>query len=202
MPDTVSLSSKHFVAEGTDRRCYRHPDDPNYCIKVLLPERRSGRFWREINYYKSLQHRGVEFSHLAEFHGLIDTSLGKGAIFELVLDADGQVSKSLDYYLARENEHFNSRAIMEFETLKQYFYAQWIVFHDLNPTNILVKQLGLDKFRLIVIDGVGHNHFIPLANYSRSLARRKLTRVWNRRYRQWYTAYPSVLHRLTPYLVD
>jgi len=202
MSDTVSLSAKYFVAEGTDRRCYRHPDDPNYCVKVLLPERRSGRFWREVNYYKSLQRRGVQFSHLAGFHGLVDTSLGKGAIFELVLDADGQVSKSLDYYLAQEDERFNSQVIMEIESLKQYFYDQWIVFHDLNPTNVLVKQLDLGKFRLIVIDGIGHNHFIPLASYSCSLARRKLTRVWNRRYRQWYTTYPSVLHRLTPYLVN
>jgi len=133
---------------------------------------------------------------------MVDTNLGQGAIFEMVRDDDGQVSKSLNYYLAQENECFNSQVTTEIETLKQYFYTQWIVFHDLNPTNILVKRLGLDKFLLIVIDGIGHNHFIPLASYSSSFARRKLTRVWNRRYRQWYEAYPSVLHHLTPYLVN
>jgi sulfite reductase beta subunit-like hemoprotein len=78
-------------------------------------------------------------------------------------------------------------------------YDQWIVFHDLNPGNILVQRLGFDEFRLVVIDGIGHNHFIPLASYSSGFARKKLVRVWNRRYRHWYAAFPSVIGRLRPY---
>jgi len=199
MSDTVSLSAQQFVAEGTDRKCFRHPSETNLCIKVLHPERRSGRFWREINYYSSLRRRDTDFQHLTRFHGLIETNLGKGALFDLVLDDDARVSKSLDYYLAQNDSSFNAWIIDEIERLKQDFYQQWIVFHDLNPTNILVKRLSFDEFRLIVIDGIGHNHFIPLASYSRILARKKITRVWNRRYQQWYSAYPSVLGRLGPY---
>ena len=48
-------------------------------------------------------------------------------------------------------------------------------------------------------NGIGHNHFLPLASYSRRFARKKLTRVWNRRYHQWYAAFPSVLRELKPY---
>jgi hypothetical protein len=201
MSDTVSLSAQYFVAEGTDRQCFRHPSEPHYCIKVLHPERRSGRFWREISYFASLERREVDFKHLSAYHGLIDTSLGKGAIFEMVLDDDERVSKSLDYYLAQNDKRFNAWAASEIELLKQDLYDQWIVFHDLNPTNILVKRLGFDEFRLVVIDGIGHNHFIPLASYSSRIARRKLTRVWNRRYPQWYSAFPSVLRQLKPYLI-
>jgi hypothetical protein len=201
MSDTVLLSAQHFVAEGTDRKCFRHPSEANLCIKVLHPERRSGRFWREINYYSSLRRRDADFLHLSKFYGLIDTNLGKGAIFELVLDDDARVSKSLDYYLARNDRGFNAWIIDEMESLKQNFYRQWVVFHDLNPTNILVKRLSFSEFRLVVIDGIGHNHFIPLASYSRILARMKITRVWNRRYRQWYSAYPAVLDGLKPYPV-
>ena len=201
MSDTVSLSAKLFVAEGTDRKCFRHPSEANLCIKVLHPERSCGRFWRELNYYSSLCRRDVEFLHLTKFHGLIDTNLGKGAIFELVLDDDARVSKSLDYYLTQNDKGFNAWIIDEIESLKQNLSQQWVVFHDLNPTNILVKRLGFDEFRMVVIDGIGHNHFIPLASYSRILARRKITRVWNRRYRQWYAAYPSLLRRLKPYPV-
>ena len=200
MSDTVLLSAQHFVAEGADRKCFRHPSEANLCIKLLHPERRSGRFWREVNYYSNLYRRNVDFQYLSRFHGLIDTNLGKGAIFELVLDDDARVSKSLDYYLAQNDEHFNSWIIDAIGSLKQNFYQQWIVFHDLSPTNILVKRLGFDAFHLVVIDGIGHNHFIPLASYSRVLARRKITRVWNRRYQQWYSAYPAVLSGLKPYL--
>lgn len=199
MSDTVFLSPQDFVAEGTDRKCFRHPHRADYCIKVLHPERRPGRFWREIRYFASLRRRRVDFRHVAEFHGLVKTNFGRGAVFELVLDDDGRVSKSLDFYLGQNDSHFNTWAISEIENLKQDLYLQWIVFHDLNPTNILVKRLGFDEYRLVVIDGIGHNHFIPLASYSRHYARKKLTRVWNRRYHQWYSAFPTVQRQLNPY---
>ncbi len=197
----VSLSTQHFVAEGTDRKCFTYPGEARLCIKVLHPERRSGRFWREANYYTGLRRRNVNFPYLTRFHGLIDTNLGKGAVFDMVLDDDGRVSKSLDYYLGQNDRRFNAWVVDEIESLKQYFFLKWVVFHDLNPGNILVKRLNFDKFHLVVIDGIGHNHFIPLASYSRMLARKKIIRVWNRRYHQWYAAYPSVLRRLKPCLV-
>jgi len=64
-----------------------------------------------------------------------------------------------------------------------------------------VKRLGFDEFHLVVIDGIGHNHFLPLASYSQIYARKKIVRVWNRRYQQWYAAFPTVLRRLKPYLI-
>ena len=201
MSDKVSLSAQLFVAEGTDRKCFRHPDNSNLCIKVLHPERRAGRFWREIRYYSSLRRRDADFLHLARFHGLVDTNLGKGAVFDLVLDDDARVSKSLDHYLSQNDRGFNDWVVGEIERLKQNLYQEWIVFHDLNPTNILVKRLGFDDFSLVVIDGIGHNHSVPLASYSRRFARKKIIRVWNRRYPQWYVAFPSVLRRLKPYLI-
>ena len=199
MSDTVFLSPEDFVAEGTDRKCFRHPGRDDYCIKVLHPERRAGRFWREVRYFASLRRRRVDFAHVAEYHGLIDTSLGRGAVFDLVRDDDGQVSKSLDYYLRRDDPEFEAFAAREIENLKQDLYRQWIVFHDLNPTNILVRRLSYDEYRLVVIDGIGHNHFIPLASYSRRFARKKIVRAWNRRYHQWYSAFPALLRELKPY---
>ena len=201
MSDKVSLSAQHFVAEGTDRKCFIHPENSSLCIKVLHPERRAGRFWREIRYYSGLQRRNADFKHLTRFHGLVDTNLGRGAVFDMVLDDDGRVSKSLDHYLLQDDPNFNDWAVAEVESLKQQMYEEWIVFHDLNPTNILVRRLSFDEYGLVVIDGIGHNHFLPLASYSRLFARKKIVRVWNRRYPQWYSAYPSVLRRLQPYPV-
>lgn len=199
MSDKLLLSPQLFVAEGTDRKCYRHPDKTEYCIKVLHPEVGPGRFWREVKYYSRLRQRGIEFKHLSAFRGLVDTNLGKGAMFDLVLDDDGQISRSLHHYLGQHDRRFDVWVGDEIERLKQDFYDQWIAIHDLNPTNILVKRLGFDEFRMVVIDGVGHNHFIPLASYSPAYARKKLVRAWNRRYRQWYSAFPSVLNQLKPY---
>jgi hypothetical protein len=199
MSEKLQLSPPLFVAEGTDRKCFRHPDDDSRCVKVLHPDTEAVRFWREIRYYSRLQRRCADFRHLTPYRGLIETNLGKAAVFDLVLDDDGRISRSLAYYLAENDRRFNDWIVDEIEQLKQNFYDQWIVFHDLNPTNILVKRLGFDAFRLVVIDGIGHNHFVPLASYSAAFARKKLVRVWNRRYRQWYATFPVVARGLKPY---
>jgi hypothetical protein len=199
MSEKLQLSAKYFVAEGTYRKCFRHPDDESLCIKVLHPDTESGRFKREIRYYSRLQRRGVDFRHLTPCHGMIDTSLGKGAIFDLVRDDDARISRSLHYYLSQNDRQFNAWIVDEIEHLKQNFYDQWIVFHDLNPTNILVRRLGFDEFRLVVIGGIGHHHFFPLASYSSTFARKTLVRAWNRCYRQWYTGFPAVIGDLNPY---
>ena len=202
MSETVQLSPQQFIAEGTDRKCFRHPADPGRCIKVLHPQVRPGRFWRELRYYRRLQARGVDFSHLTAFRGLVKTNFGRGAVFDLVLDDDGRISQSLTHYLAEKDRCFDRWAIDAIERLKQNFHDQWIVFHDLNPTNILVQRLGYDEYRPVVIDGIGHNHFLPLASYSARLARKKLVRVWNRRYCQWYAEFPLVQRALKPYPVE
>ncbi len=62
-----------------------------------------------------------------------------------------------------------------------------------------MKRLGFDEYRLVVIDGIGHNHFIPLASYSKAFGRKKLVRVWNRRYQQWYVSFPGIVSELKPY---
>lgn len=201
MIDTLSPSPRDFVAEGADRKCFRHPQELDRCIKIPHPERRSGRFRREIRYYLRLRRRAVDFRHLTSFHRLLDSSLGKGAVFDLVLDDDGRVSRSLATYLALNDRSFDDWAVTELELLKQYLYDQWIVFYDLNPSNILVKRLGFDEFRLVVINGIGHNHFFPLASYSRAYARKKIVRVWNCRYRRWYAGFPAVGGRLMPFPV-
>jgi len=199
MSERLSLPPHLFVADGTDRKCFRHPADGRRCIKVLHPDTRPGRFWRELRYYRSLQRRGVDFSHLTPYRGMVKTSLGRGAVFDLVLDDDGRISRSLHDYLGKSDGDFNARMVAEMECLKQDLFDQWIAFHDLNPTNILVRRLGYDDYRLVVIDGIGHNHFVPLASYSAALARKKLVRAWNRRYQQWYSAFPLIARALKPY---
>jgi len=199
--DTVSLPASLLVAEGAYFKCFQHPTAAHYCIKVLLPQHHPVCCQRRVNYFKALHRRGIYLEHIAAFHGLINTSLGKGAIFEMVLDDDQRVSKSLAYYLALNDKRINAWVTRELESLKQSLYDHWIACYDLNPTNILVKRLGFDEFRLVVIGGIGHNQFVPLASYSRVCARKKLINAWNLGYQQWYAAYPSVLRRLKPYLL-
>ena len=148
---TVSLPASLLVGEGSYYRCFQHPTAAHYCIKVLLSQQQQVRFRRYVNYFKALHRRGIYLDHIAVFHGLINTSLGKGAVFEMVLDDDMRVSKSLGHYLALNDKRFNAWVIREIESLKQIFHEHWIAGYDLNPSNILVKRLGFDEFRLVVV---------------------------------------------------
>ena len=193
MRDRISLTATEFIGAGTDRECYRHPARPEYCIKILRAERHPRRFRREIRYYRRLARRAIDWQRLTRYHGMVQTNLGQGAIFDLVLDHDGGISKSLQSRLQRQDPGFDAWAVRELNALARDFYDRWIVFHDLNPTNLLVQRVDAEHQRLVVIDGIGHNHFLSIASYSPAFARRKLVRVWNRRFRQWYAPYPAVL---------
>ena len=199
MSEPVYLSPQLFVAEGSDRKCYRHPTAADRCIKLLHPEIRPARFRSELRYYRRLERRGVDFSHLTRYRGMIGTSLGNGAVFDMVLDDDDRISRHLVDYLAQQDPDVNRWIIAEIERLQQNLYQQWIVCHDLNPRNILVKRLSYDEYRLVVINGIGDDDFIPLASYSPACARRKLVNVWNRDYRDWYASFPAVQRALKPF---
>ena len=199
MRASVILSDDHFIAEGTDRKCYRHPRFPDRCIKVLHPHRHRRRSYREIRYFRRLCRRDIEWQRLTRYHGQVETNLGRGGVFELVADHNGEVSKSLEYYLQREDAAFLQWASEDLNTLTRELYDQWVVFHDLNPSNIVVRRTAPGEQRLVVIDGIGHNQFLPVANYLPAYARRKIVRVWNRRHRQWYAPYPAMLERLEAY---
>jgi len=72
-----------------------------------------------VKYYSRLQWRGVDFKHLSAFRGLVNTNLGKGAMFDLVLDDDARISRSLHHYLAQNDPGFNAWAVDEIERLKK-----------------------------------------------------------------------------------
>ena len=124
---------------------------------------------------------------------LVPTNRGIGAVFELVRDCDGEVSKTLDYYLRLNDEKLDAFVIREIENLKNYLWREGIVFRDLNPLNILLQNLGESDYRLMVVDGIGHNDFLPFCNYSLHLSRNKIMRTWNRKFNRWYGCYGNII---------
>ena len=55
-----------------------------------------------------------------------------------------------------------------------------IITMTLKPKNILLQQYGAGRGRLVIVDNIGNSDFIPLANHSPWLARRKIRRKWRR----------------------
>lgn len=176
----LTLDETCLVGRGAHRECHRHPEDGNLCIKIVVfGDGSESR--REKQYYRHLNRRQISWDMIPRFHGDVETNLGRGSVFDLILDSDGKVSKSLRYYLSSKAElraHHEdlSRALY---ALKNYLLDQRIITMRLKPKNIACKKMKSGSFRLFVIDNIGNSDFIPICNHSRFMARKKILRKWS-----------------------
>ena len=186
----LELDTHALIGKGLHRECYVHPDDPALCVKVVvsgsLDENR-----REARYYAGLARRGICWDMLPRFHGLEQTALGEGAVFDLIRDYDGPVSHTLAHYLAsRELTERHAAGLgRALDELESYLLENRIITMTLKPKNILFQQHNAATGSLVIVDNIGNSDFIPLANHSRWLARRKIRRKWRRFERDLGRAY-------------
>ena len=171
------LNASDFVGKGLHRECYVHPNDEQRCIKVVVAGDLS-ESKREQSYYKLLQKRGISWNILPRFHGVIETNLGAGAVFDLIRDYDGNISKTLEYYLSSEqlDSAENPGISQAISAFKKELYRQSIITMTLSPKNIMYKKTGPNEGRLVLIDNIGNSDFIPICSYIDSLAKKKITR--------------------------
>jgi hypothetical protein len=170
-----------MIGKGLHRECFEHPDNPHWCVKIVVAGN-SNENHREAAYYKRLSGRGISWEMLTRFHGLVDTSMGEGAVFDLVKDYTGEVSGTLTRYLASEELTSSYSAVLAgaLIALKAYLMENRVITMTLKTKNI-VFQRGVDgQGKLVIVDNVGNSDFIPAADYSAFLARLKIQRKWHR----------------------
>ena len=177
----LQLESARLVGKGLHRECYEYPGDPTRCIKVVVAGN-SDENRREARYYALLAARGISWEMLSRFYGLEDTSMGLGAVFELIRDHDGGVSHTLEQYLARPsaNEGLQQTLSLALPALRAYLLRDRVVTMTLKSKNILLQMATGNSGRLVIVDNVGNSDFIPLSNYIGLLARAKIRRKWRR----------------------
>ena len=177
----LNIDASALIGKGLHRECFVHPDDPELCIKIVVAGN-SNENHREAAYYTLLARRGISWEMLTRFHGLVATSLGEGAVFDLVRDHDGEVSRTLAYYLETEEltaPHLELLGVALCD-LKAYLLKNRVVTMTLKAKNILLQQTAPGEGGLVIVDNVGNSDFIPVANYSGLLARLKIRRKWSR----------------------
>jgi hypothetical protein len=175
------LESSSLISSGLRRDCYFHPKDENKCIKVVFAGDHKETI-REQSYYRLLEKRNISWRLLPKFFGCVETNRGEGAVFELIRDHHGEVSKTLEQYLSSDNEtHLSyqdlSQALL---VLKKYLLKWKIVTLSLKPKNIVYKKINESEGVLVVIDNIGNSDFIPICNYVDWMAIRKINRTWQR----------------------
>jgi hypothetical protein len=195
----INLDKSSFVGKGLHRECYRHPENKNLCIKVVVSGN-ADESQREKRYCRHLEKRGISWDMIPKFYGDIETNLGLGSVFDLVLDHDGEVSKTLEYYLSsnkKTEEHYDGLSNSLF-LLKDYLLQQQIITMTLKPKNISCKKMKSGSFRLFVIDNIGNSDFIQICSYSKYFAKKKMLRKWKRFENGMFNNYKhnKALHRM------
>lgn len=170
-----------MIGRGVHRECYTHPDDQNLCIKVIVKDC-PVEIKREQQYYRHLQKRGISWDMIPRYYGDVETNLGPGSVFDLIVDHDLAVSKSLEYYLSFEEqtEKYYESLSKSLHLLKKYLLDNNIVTMNLKTYNILCQKNESRISRLFLVDNIYNSEFIPISNYNNYFAKLKINRKWQR----------------------
>lgn len=179
--NSVDLSQAQILGKGHERTCYIDPRDEHKCIKVSrykAGDRQQNRI--EYSYLQSLRKRGVQIDFIPECHGWLETSAGRGLVFDRISDSEGQPARALDAAL-NNGEIDQEKANALLTELYSYLYDNAIVFADISPDNLLLGVTDEGAHRLYIIDGLGARRYgfkLWLQSRFLWLARRKLNKQW------------------------
>jgi len=174
------LDETLLLARGGVRAVYRHPAEADKCLKIVFNQQRRRSVRREITYLKKYHRRHGPLDYLPGFYGFCSTNLGRAAIFELIRDVDGQVSRSLAEFVAgRVTPGLGAGQIVELlAELHHRLLADQVIACDPAPPNLLVQYRDAHRPRLVLVDGIGNPHFIKIADFSKYYADKLINKKW------------------------
>lgn len=180
------LKDQTPLAVGKTQTVYQHPGDPTLLIKVrkldkvqrsydrklggiIGYKRRHGLYttWmRELEHYFSVCLRlGYQPPFLQRYHGIVDTDLGLGMVVGRITDRSGALAPRLEEVVTRTGLTAELRG--KVELLARQMNELRISTNDISMTNIVYGWDEIAKEdRLVLIEGIGVNTFVPLARYS------------------------------------
>lgn len=188
----IDLSRDTAFACGYHRDCFVHPDNADCCIKISRRDDHRETI-REAQYYTHLERRDVSWTRLPRFHGFVETTLGSGAVFDLVRDGDGGISKPLVYYL--ESPELTARhrqgLVRSLAALRDYLLDERIVVRTLKAKNLVYQVASPEGGRLYIVDNIGNTEALPLATHVPYFALKKIGRKWARFEQDLNAEYPD-----------
>ena len=146
----IELCEEHFIGEGRDRLCYRHPYKDLLCIKI--PKHKEKQTRREIEYFNFCKKKNKDLSFISTFHGRVETNYGQGYLYDLALDKSNKPSMTMETAL-KNKETTIEELKKPLEELYLKIYKNSIYFYDVNLRNVCVINNGKVK-HLYIIDGI------------------------------------------------
>ena len=135
--------------------CYVHPLDEHKVIKILYNQKASNnQNILEYEYFKFLENKNVNFSHITKCYSWLETNLGKGLVFNRVLNYNHTDALGFQYFL--KNKKLSIKEENELlEELRLYLVNNNILFTDATTINVICQKINTSKYKLIIIDGLG-----------------------------------------------
>ena len=189
----IILTDDLYLGVGNHKTVYAHPTDKNLCVKILhTPD--DPDFKKESRYRKALGDRADKMTLLTKFFGEVETSKGKGYLFERVLDFDGKICQTMlnvfddtvaDKKLLPETE----KLLLDF---KKTFFEERFLLAGVDADNYLVQRTSKTTRRVRIIDNIGIATFIPLPYYFDFFALKRVKKYWRRFVEQTRSDYKNL----------
>lgn len=201
MQPSIELKGARPLVSGAYRDVYQHPLDDGLLIKIVKPrviERYAARAnWfsarfgvghyksllREIEEYLVLRRRGQDgLPFIQHFAGIVETDLGLGAVFGKVRGRDGNLAPTLTAVVSSRGMSAELKALIG--ALRDQIVREHIVFGDIRGDNIVQSDDTEHGRRLVIIDGLSNQLWLPVNSMSRSFNRRYCDRRFARMMRE------------------
>ncbi|MBD3878841.1 MAG: hypothetical protein SR1Q5_04045 [Quinella sp. 1Q5] len=175
----INLTDDLFLGDGNHKTVYAHPTDKTLCVKLLrTPD--DPDFVKEMRYRKALGKRADSMTLLTKYFGEVETSKGKGYLFERVLDYDGKISQTMlnvfdDTVRDKKLLPTTEKLLLDF---KRVYFDEKFLLAGVDPDNYLVQRISPNERRVRIIDNIGTSAFIPLAYYFDSFAAKRARKYW------------------------
>ncbi|MBR0260288.1 MAG: hypothetical protein IJQ85_00675 [Selenomonadaceae bacterium] len=181
MSEKIILTDDLFLGDGNHKIVYAHPTDLKLCIKILrTPD--DPDFAKESRYRKALGSRADKMTLLTKYFGEVETSKGKGYLFERVLDYDGKISQTMlnvldDTIADKKLLPATEKLLLDF---KQTYFDEKFLLAGVDPDNYLVQRISPTERRVRIIDNIGIASFIPLPYYFDYFTLKRAKKYWLR----------------------
>ncbi len=190
----LNISEEFYLGSGLHKAVYVHPNDVNKVIKIPF-EPDDAELKHELAYRKSRKIRHLKSDFFTEYFGTVDTNLGKGYVFERVLNADGSRPETMREYLDRE-QAVNWKDRNQVQSLVRYFMKKImedrILTNDTCMENFLLQRDRLGNVKIRIIDNIGSPVKIPLVYYLDCMTCAHIKRYLKRFCRDLENTYPGI----------
>lgn len=162
----------------------RHP----HLVYKLAPADGCRQSLREAAYFMRLKRRGVSFDHLPRFFGIFRSGRYVVTVQERIGDTKSVRVLPLDTVLKTMDAGWTAALQRAWDECRSWLWHNGIAVNDLFEHNFMLRfphgtdlsrppeSAGYVKLTLVLIDGVGAVSFVPVADYVKNSARKRLRR--------------------------